>query len=87
MTPNYSFRQRRQDQAYKRVEENGSIYACTAPVILSMRCRIGGNVGTHVMHPLDSFQVDSEDDLDLIESLLPLRVQWQDNVISSTSTA
>lgn len=66
-------RPRRQD-LQSRVEENGSIYVFKPSVLKEYGSRLGGDVACYLMHPLDSFQVDCAEDLELMESLLPMRL-------------
>lgn len=66
-----SMRQERKPQ----VEENGSIYVLRAPDIRKGYARCAGAANMHyLMHPLDSFQIDEPTDVELIESLWPLRM-------------
>ena len=68
--PNYNFleRPRRQDFRTKYIE-NGSIYVMK-PEILQKGNRLGGKIAMYEMSPLYSFQVDTEDDLLLLERIM-----------------
>lgn len=66
-------RPRRQD-LQSRVEENGSIYVFKPQVLADYHSRLGGDIACYLMHPLDSFQVDTREDFELIDALLPLRL-------------
>ncbi len=68
----YRHRQRRQD-APEDLMENGSIYVFKPWVLRQLNNRLGGKIAVYRMHPLDSFQVDEPDDLDLVERLLAIR--------------
>lgn len=72
--PTYAIRTRRQDQAMATLEENGSIYAFRPAVLMQGGSRIGGTVLPHLMHPLDSFQIDEPADIPFIEQLMELRL-------------
>lgn len=66
-------RPRRQDLASK-VEENGNIYVFRPAVLDQYEGRLGGKVAVYLQHPLDSFQIDTPDDLDMFDQLLPVRL-------------
>ena len=72
--PNYGLREPRQLWGCTTLEENGSIYAFHADRFLVHKTRLFGRIGFLPMHPLDSFQVDTPSDLELIRTLLPLRL-------------
>lgn len=74
VVPHYSERMPRQQHQHGTLEENGSIYAFRASGFLNSKTRLYGNIGVHLMHPLDSFQIDEPDDLALIEQLMHLRM-------------
>jgi len=71
--PPYSVRQRRQLQATRTLEENGSIYVFRPHVLTEHGSRLGGRIGVYMMHPLDSFQLDSPADIPLLEELCSVR--------------
>ncbi len=71
--PNYDQRQPRQQQDAKVIEENGSIYVFKPWVLRQTKNRLGGKIGVYYQHPLDSFQLDSPDDIPLLESLAHAR--------------
>ncbi len=87
LLPEYTERKRRQDNPSVRYEENGSIYVFRPAVLEAFGKRLGGRVGVYEMHPLDSFQVDTPGDLELIRTLLPLRLGAQSLKSTATSTA
>lgn len=63
-------RPRRQDSESLLVE-NGAFYVTSKEALLSSGLRYGGKIGHVIMRHSESFQVDSPDDLILIERLLP----------------
>lgn len=66
---------RRQELRSKVYEENGSIYVFGAADFLRWGKRFWSNTNRcYEMHPLDSFQIDEPSDVELIESLWPLRM-------------
>ena len=67
-------RPRRQDKTEWAVEENGSIYIVKPEVLIKSGSRAGYMSVYYAMHPLDSFQIDSVEDLEMIEALMPLRM-------------
>ncbi len=69
----YRNRPRRQEMGGEDLLENGSIYVFKPAMLRQYGNRLGGKIAVYRMHPLDSFQVDEPDDLQLIEQLLPLR--------------
>ncbi len=76
VVPNYMSRERRQVQSAVRLEENGSIYVFTPESLRKYRNRLGGRIEYYEMHPLDSFQVDTYEDLAMMQTLIPLRMTW-----------
>lgn len=74
VVPNYLDRKPRQLQDTIRLEENGSIYVFTPQSLRQYRSRLGGRVEYYEMHPLDSYQVDTYEDLALMQTLIPLRM-------------
>lgn len=71
--PNYLRRLPRQFRESSTYEENGSLYLFRPWVILQTGSRLGGKIAHYQMDPLDSFQVDEEADLRLMESILEVR--------------
>lgn len=74
LSPRYLSREMRQRQTSCTLEENGSIYAFRVGVYLQEQDRICGHYVTHPMHPLDSFQIDTPEDVEILETLMPLRL-------------
>ena len=62
-------RPRRQDRDSVYVE-NGAFYITTKERLLESKCRISGNIGIVKMKLQDSFQIDIEDDFELVEKFL-----------------
>ena len=59
-------RPRRQDKETVYVE-NGAFYITTKDKLLESKIRVSGNIGVVEMKMQDSFQIDSEDDFNLVE--------------------
>lgn len=75
LTPvNYDYRNRarRQDCPPEYIE-NGSIYVTKTEILKRCENRLGGSIACYEMSPLDSFQIDTEDDFLLLEQLFALR--------------
>jgi N-acylneuraminate cytidylyltransferase len=53
----------------KRYQENGSVYAVRTTVIEEEKCRLGGDIGIHEMPETHSFEIDTYQDLDIVEQL------------------
>lgn len=68
----YRHRPRRQDFTPEYIE-NGSIYVTKTKVLKQHGNRLGGRITFYEMNPLDSFQIDTEEDFLLLERLLSLR--------------
>ena len=66
-------RTNRQDRKDNQYEENGSIYVFT-PRVLAAGNRHGGHIARYEMHLLDSYQVDSEEDFNVVELLAKYRL-------------
>ncbi len=62
-------RYRRQDTGFKYIE-NGAFYITSRDNLITSKCRYSGNIGCYEMNYSDSFQLDSWDDLKIIEALL-----------------
>jgi N-acylneuraminate cytidylyltransferase len=73
LTYDFRERRRRQDLGHEHWEENGSFYVFRPWVLDELGNRLGGTVTMWPMHPLDSFQVDEPDDVELLTTLLALR--------------
>ena len=70
----YDHRQRpRRQDAPEDMIENGSIYVFRPSILLEQKNRLGGRIAVYLMSPLDSFQIDEPDDLELMEKLLATR--------------
>ena len=71
---NYDFsnRKRRQDLENHTFLENGSFYMFKPKGIIENRNRLYGKIGFCTMSKLKMFQIDSIDDIELIESLLKI---------------
>lgn len=69
LTYDYRNRLRRQDSSEDLVE-NGSIYVFKPWVLRQFNNRLGGKIAVYLMNVLDSFQVDEQEDLSLMEQLL-----------------
>jgi N-acylneuraminate cytidylyltransferase len=65
----YRDRQREQDMA-KQYRENGSIYVFRPAVLRQHNNRLGGKMAVYEMDYWSSFQVDTTEDLDLIDWIL-----------------
>ncbi|MBZ0319434.1 MAG: acylneuraminate cytidylyltransferase [Anaerolineae bacterium] len=65
----YQNRQMRQE-APEDFVENGSIYIFKPEILRKTNNRLGGKIAVYPMRPIDSFQIDEPDDLDLIETLM-----------------
>jgi N-acylneuraminate cytidylyltransferase len=68
----YQRRPRRQDSPEDLVE-NGSIYVFKPWVLRNTGNRLGGRIASYLMDPLESFQIDEPEDLDLAEQVLAIR--------------
>lgn len=69
----YDFRRRpRRQDIGEDLLENGSIYVFKPWVLRRHNNRLGGKIAVYPMDPLDSFQIDEPEDLDLFERLLTL---------------
>jgi len=71
---NYDYRNRprRQDFTPEYIE-NGSIYVMKTEILKRYRNRLGGRIAFYEMSPLNSFQIDTEDDFLLVEQLFALQ--------------
>lgn len=72
ISPTYARRLRRQDLHVHTIEENGSIYVFK-PQVLATTGRVGGKTVAYLMDPLDSFQIDEEEDFARLEKLMRIR--------------
>lgn len=66
---NINDRPMRQDMSEKYIE-NGALYITTKKTLLTSRCRYSGKIGIIEMPMSRSFQIDTYDDLNLIEKLI-----------------
>jgi len=65
-------RMRRQDAKEKFVE-NGAFYITTRKKLLNSRLRYSGSIGCYDMKYSESFQVDTYDDIYIVEAMLKMR--------------
>lgn len=65
-------RPRRQDIPAQdlKFRENGSIYIVKAHILRSQRNRLGGKIAMFVMNEIESWEIDSEADFTVVESLM-----------------
>lgn len=71
LTYNYTDRPIRQ-QIPEEFVENGSIYIFKPWVLREKKNRLGGKISIYKMKSIYSFQIDTEDDLNMIEKLAPI---------------
>ncbi|QKY15561.1 acylneuraminate cytidylyltransferase family protein [Halorubrum sp. CBA1229] len=53
----------------KRYQENGSVYAVQTELLEEEECRLGGDIGIHEMPETHSFEIDTYEDLEIVEQL------------------
>lgn len=71
---NYDYRKRWREQDFPpQFLENGSIFVCKPSLLRSEGNRLGGKIALYEMAYLNSFQIDSPDDILLCECLLNRR--------------
>jgi CMP-N-acetylneuraminic acid synthetase len=72
--PNYDLqhRRRRQDSSPAFLE-TGSLFATSRDALLASRNRLSGRIGYCVVPKLRSFDVDTEEDLEVVRELLRMR--------------
>lgn len=76
LLPNYQSRHRRQDKDSVWLEENGSFYVFRPNVLLEKRNRLGGRILPFLMDPMDSFQIDSPEDIPVVERAMEVRCDY-----------
>jgi N-acylneuraminate cytidylyltransferase len=64
---------RRQDKDWQLWEETGSFYVLSADALLRTGSRFGGGATYQATHPLDGYQLDSRDDVPLLEAAMRIR--------------
>lgn len=70
----YDYRNRKiRQQRNEHLKENGSIYVFRPFILRQYGNRLGGKIAVYVMDELDSFQIDTPEDRDLVEFLLEKR--------------
>lgn len=71
MSLNYDYKNRKREQDVPlEYRENGSIYVFSPKLLRDHNNRLGGRIGVHEMDFWSSFQVDTVEDLELIEWIL-----------------
>jgi YrbI family 3-deoxy-D-manno-octulosonate 8-phosphate phosphatase len=77
---NYDFHHRRRDQDLDpQFQENGSFYVSKTGLLRRTGNRLGGKIALHVMDYWSSFQIDSPEDVELIQWIMGRRrtgVDW-----------
>jgi N-acylneuraminate cytidylyltransferase len=74
LTFDYNNRGRRQDRK-PRYLENGSIYIFKPEILRTNKNRLGGKIVMHTMHPWQSFEIDSMEDMAIVAFYMQNRVQ------------
>lgn len=73
---NYDPKSRPRRQTFaKQFMENGAFYFTKAAVLKNHRCRLGGRVGIHEMHPDSGIEIDEPADWEKLETLLLRRLE------------
>ena len=77
LRPNYDheMRERRQVRGEVTLEENGSIYVFTPQIFRRFGNRLGGRIAHYLMHPLDSYQIDTPEDVAMVRELARIRLR------------
>ncbi len=71
---NYDYNKRWREQDFPvQYQENGSIYVLKPWVLKDLKNRLGGTIAVYEMDPLDSFQIDTPEDIELCECILRLK--------------
>jgi N-acylneuraminate cytidylyltransferase len=63
-----------------QLQENGSIYVIKPWVLKELKNRFGGKIAFFEMDYLDSFQIDSYEDIELLECIMRLKTGGKGNV-------
>lgn len=68
---NYNPLKRKREQNMKnQYIENGSIYIFYKKKFLEKKCRIYGKIGMYLMNKIDSFQLDTKEDIEILKKIL-----------------
>ncbi|PIQ85381.1 MAG: acylneuraminate cytidylyltransferase [Candidatus Omnitrophica bacterium CG11_big_fil_rev_8_21_14_0_20_45_26] len=68
---NYDFRRRPREQDFpEEFKENGSIYILKTSVLTKGKNRLGGKIAIYVMDHWSSFQIDLNEDFELVEWII-----------------
>jgi CMP-N,N'-diacetyllegionaminic acid synthase len=67
---NYEPHKRKMRQEISEFQENGSIYVMKAEDLLNTECRLNGKIGIHVMEEETGYEIDTQFDFKIIESLM-----------------
>jgi len=70
---NYHNRTRRQDRVVQYVE-NGSIYIFKKESLYKYNNRLGGRIGMYLMDFYQSFEIDIQDDVDLLQMIFKVKL-------------
>lgn len=75
-------RKMRQELDTRILEENGSFYVFRREILQKTKSRLGGKIVPYFMDPMDSFQVDTSEDIERMEMLLKIRMKSEKPDIS-----
>jgi CMP-N,N'-diacetyllegionaminic acid synthase len=78
---NYQNRTRRQDRGVQYVE-NGSIYVFKKEILDKFNNRLGGRIGMYLMDFYQSFEIDAQEDVDLLTTMFKVKLlSYYTNII------
>jgi CMP-N,N'-diacetyllegionaminic acid synthase len=70
---NYQSRTRRQERGVQYVE-NGSIYVFKKEILYKYNNRLGGRIGMYLMDFYQSFEIDAQDDIDILTTIFRVKL-------------
>ena len=73
-------------RSYTKFFDNGNICITSSEVLTKHKCRVGDNPCIYPISWIEGQQIDSFDELDMVDIILKQNIDWMTNVRNTTRT-